>query len=113
MRRFVLDIDLTDYDDVRTCCQGAKVCHKCWKFIALAVNLLDQTLHEDFGFKNRLWVFSGRRGVHCWVCDEAAIKMDSHSRGAILEYLTVIRGGENQAKKVTIANPDRLHPFIT
>lgn len=111
-KEFVLDIDLTDYDDVRKCCQGAKVCEKCWKFIAVAVQLMDTTLDKDFGFKHRLWVFSGRRGVHCWICDDLALNMDSHARGAILEYLTVIRGGENQLKKVKIPNIDRMHPFL-
>lgn len=47
-------------------------------------------LIEDFGFEHRLWIYSGRRGVHCWVCDQTARELQSSIRQAIVEHLTVI-----------------------
>ena len=29
-REFVIDIDLSDYDNIRTCCKGKKMCSRCW-----------------------------------------------------------------------------------
>ncbi|KAH9906060.1 prim-pol domain-containing protein [Xylariomycetidae sp. FL2044] len=110
-KELCFDIDLTDYDDIRTCCDKANICHKCWQFMNMAIKVLDAALREDFGFKHILWVYSGRRGVHAWVCDKKVRAMDDQKRRAIAGYLEVIRGGAQSGKKVNVRRP--LHPHLS
>ncbi|ORX58229.1 putative DNA primase small subunit [Hesseltinella vesiculosa] len=109
-KEFVLDIDMTDYDEIRTCCTGGDICHKCWTFMTLAIKVIDACLRDDFGFQHILWVYSGRRGVHCWVSDERARQMDNESRKAVIGYMEVIKGGAEVQRKVKLMKI--LHPSL-
>lgn len=112
-RELVFDIDLTDYDDTRQCCQGGDVCTKCWRLMTAAVVVMEAALREDFGFRHTLWIFSGRRGVHCWVADKVARSLSNDARASVAEYLQVLSGGEKQRKKVSLPSPpNALHPAI-
>lgn len=109
-KELVFDIDLTDYDDIRTCCVKANICAKCWSFVTMSIKVIDTALREDFGFEHILWVYSGRRGAHAWVCDPRARNLPDDRRRAIAGYLEMIRGGSQSGKKVNIKRP--LHPHI-
>ncbi|WEW60139.1 p48 polypeptide of DNA primase [Emydomyces testavorans] len=109
-KELVFDIDLTDYDDIRTCCEKANICPKCWAFVTMAIKVIDSALRDDFGFEHILWVYSGRRGAHAWVCDQRARNLPDDRRKAIAGYLELVRGGAQSGKRVNVKRP--LHPHI-
>lgn len=101
-RELVFDIDMTDYDGVRTCCSAADICSRCWGFIAAAVKVLHSALVDQFGFRHLLWVYSGRRGIHLWISDPQAMDLTDDHRRALVSALTVVEGGKEMVKKVNV-----------
>eukprot|EP00477_Mikrocytos_mackini_P000945 GAHX01001015.1.p1 GENE.GAHX01001015.1~~GAHX01001015.1.p1 ORF type:complete len:459 (-),score=70.44 GAHX01001015.1:61-1404(-) len=114
-KEFFIDIDISDYADIRPCCgETAKVCEKCWPFMACAVKMIDESLREDFGFEHILWVFSGRRGIHCWVCDERERFMTQTARASIAAYLRIYKGNKYNVSAVEypVVDDYGLHPVF-
>ena len=107
-KEMVFDIDMNDYDDVRTCCQGANVCERCFAYLKIAMKVIQDTVSEDFDFSNLLWVFSGRRGIHAWVCDEEARAMTNEMRSAVVNYCNIGIGNENSRLRLDYP----LHPRL-
>ncbi|NWW87515.1 PRI1 primase, partial [Rhynochetos jubatus] len=60
---------------------------------------------EDLGMRHRLWVYSGRRGVHCWVCDDAVRKWSPALRAAAVEYLTLVKVGAWRGRAIPTHAP--------
>jgi DNA primase small subunit len=111
-RELVFDIDLTDYNEVGA--ENADISKgmgkDCWYFMSAAIKVLDLALRQDFGFKDLLWVFSGRRGIHCWVCDPNAMLLEDQARKAIVQYLSVVTGSEGPESSAPVTYP--LHPLL-
>ena len=75
----------------------------------VAAKLLTDILREDFGLECCLWVFSGRRGIHCWICDPEARNMQNDMRQAVTQYCNVGTGNELSGK-LNLHYP--LHPML-
>ncbi|KEG10229.1 DNA primase small subunit [Trypanosoma grayi] len=112
-RELVFDIDMSDYDSVRSCCSGKSICRYCWAWMACAAHVLRTVLEEDFGFHYILPVFSGRRGIHLWVCDKRACKMHDDERTALVGYMTVVAPkASRHAVVADFVNGRPIHPTI-
>jgi DNA primase small subunit len=89
-KEFVVDIDLSDYDNVRSCCLGKTACSKCWIFIRAATKAIPIIMEEAFGYSKILWIYSGRRGIHGWFYDENIHLLPQREREAMMQAISFI-----------------------
>lgn len=110
-REFVIDIDMTDYDNIRTCCKGKELCKRCWTYIKAAYDVLKEILNKAFGFKHILWVYSGRRGIHAWVCDYEARIMNKKLRSSLTDFLNFTVNNEKVDFFIKLKLMEKFHKY--
>ncbi|NXR08136.1 PRI1 primase, partial [Semnornis frantzii] len=67
---------------------------------------------EDLGMKHRLWVYSGRRGVHCWVCDDEVRRWSPALRAAAVEYLSLVKVVYALVGQDILGSPERWNKVL-
>lgn len=88
----VLDVDLADPPYSRTgvcdCGNKRQACAVCWKtFMVPAQRVMSALLSQQLGMKRWFAVFSGRRGLHYWLCDDRVLQMTKAQRKLFVETL--------------------------
>jgi predicted DNA primase small subunit len=62
------------------------------------MKVADHLLGQVFGFEHRLWVFSGGRGIHCWVADSSVRSLGNEARVAVAEFMHLYQGTREGSK---------------
>lgn len=95
-KELVFDMDITDF--YRFCeCRGVKrLCPVCWFHIQGASLLLQYLLEEVMGYERAhcLWVFSGGKGVHCFVNESRAMNLSDKERSQLHKRLSIVMGDD-------------------
>ena len=84
--QLVFDVDLNAYAPFRFCGCGkeSRVCPTCWGIYARgSMIIINHFCRDVMGYQDLQFVFSGRRGFHCWVLDREADSLCLDVRRAI------------------------------
>jgi DNA primase catalytic subunit len=97
-KELVFDLDITDFNRYCACGKQKKLCSVCWVQMQLASLILDHRLKHELGYKdeNRLWVFSGSKGVHCFINARNAMSLNDKEREQLYKRLYIGYGDDTR-----------------
>ena len=78
-KEVVFDIDMEPPTDKKQLLQY-------WKQLKSFMVTLNNDLRNNFGFTNLLFVFSGKKGFHCWICERKSLEYCQNGRNVISDY---------------------------
>ena len=87
-RELIIDVDLTDYSHFAVPKDDLELNDKMFTVVGIAIELLKDVLEQNFGFKDFLAVYSGRRGAHLYVLDQRAFDLAEEARRAIASFFS-------------------------
>jgi DNA primase catalytic subunit len=97
-KELVFDLDATDF--TRYCsCQGLKrLCPACWFQMQGASLILEHLLENSLGYERRhcLWVFSGCKGLHCFVNEPSVMNLSDKERKQLYKRLFIASGDDTR-----------------
>lgn len=91
-RPLVFDVDIGDFNAKREycMCQSKQVCRVCWIEIMRPAMIQAKHFLVDFiGFKEVMFVFSGRKGFHIWVTDEKVWSFSLNARQNFVDRIGI------------------------
>lgn len=95
LKELVFDIDIHDYDRFCNCHGGKSLCSICWLHLEGSYYILNFILTMLFGYAqaNLLYVYSGKKGFHCFVNDSRAMALTASQRLFLCQTISIKSGG--------------------
>ena len=102
-KEIIIDLDITDYNDVINCkCPlKALLCNECLLVLKYNILITNNILINYFRTNRFFWLFSGKKGFHCVIYDEFFFLKDNNERKKLLNIFENYR----TLKKAIIQEP--------
>jgi len=98
VKELVFDLDITDFKRYCSCGTSKQLCSVCWPQMQGASLILEHLLQHTLGYKkeNRLWIFSGGKGVHCFINARLAMCLGDKEREQLHRRLFIAEGDDSR-----------------